>query len=115
MADASPFAPPSAALTPEQQPRFAHAIAAGISAFVVLAVFTIYLVLSGDGQTTFNEPGDFLAYGIFLICSIAAALAVLPWRNLRWYWAVAIGPLLAFPMMIATVWAIASLGPRFGV
>ena len=104
---ASPYAPPSAALKSESsRSRVAHAWCAfasgvfGVPTLLVLAFLAFDVPLSGITHT-FPEVLRPIAY--FTAGATFAALVVLPFRNLKWYWAVALGPILSFFAMTCFV------------
>jgi len=96
----NPYAPPEATLGPQRQRsvRVANATVAAASAFIFIPLglaltFYLYEVPLHWPRHTFPQlfkPLAFLSLG-----SIVAGAATLPFRNIRWYLAAIIGPLIS--------------------
>ena len=90
----SPHSSPVAASKPsELKPRVLHAFVAAASCFFAMPTFGLGLILAQGGPVT--------AYVVWrtcvlsFACAVGTGLCVLPFRTIRWYWAVGLGALLA--------------------
>ena len=71
--------------------RIAHSIFAAAATFIVVPTIAISIFVMAYGQIApINILSIFL---VSLIFSIAAGFVVLPFRTLRWYWAILAGTL----------------------
>jgi hypothetical protein len=73
--------------------RFFPALVAAASCFVAMPTFGLGLILALGGPVT--EYVVWRTLVVSVACAAGTGLCLLPFRTIRWYWAVAIGALLA--------------------
>ena len=79
--------------------RVRHVLVAAASCFIAIPTFGLGLIWALGGSVTAYVV--WRTFVISLACAVGTGLCVLPFRSIRWYWAVALGALLA-PSCIVT-------------